>query len=101
VQGAAPPVIKPPEVVRKVDPKYVASAVAERIEGTIRLFGVIQKDGHVGRIAMIRQLDARLDLTSEEALAKWEFTPALRNGVPVDVDAVFEIPFHLAPKLTK
>ena len=22
----------------------------------------------------------------------------LRNGTPMDVDAVFEIPFHLAPK---
>jgi len=55
----------------------------------------------VGRIAVIRQLDDRLDKTSQEALAKWEFTPAFRNGVPVDVDAVFEIPFHLNPKLTK
>jgi len=99
--GAKPPVIRPPEVIRKVDPKYVASAIAERVEGKIRLFGIIQKDGHVGHIAMIRQLDARLDLTAQEALAKWEFTPALRNGVPVDVDAVFEIPFRLAPKLAK
>ena len=99
--GAAPPVIRPPEVVRKVDPKYVASAVADRVEGTIRLFGVIQKDGHVGHIAMIRQLDERLDRTSQEALAKWEFTPATRNGIPVEVDAVFEIPFHLAPRLNK
>ena len=101
VPGAPTPVIRPPEVVRKVDPKYVSSAVADRVEGTIRLFGVIQKDGHVGRIALIRQLDERLDKTSQEALAKWEFIPAMRDGVPVDVDAVFEIPFHLTPKITK
>ena len=97
-EGAAPRVIRPPEVVRKVDPKYVAAAAADRVEGTVRLFGVIGKDGHVGGIVMLRQLDDRLDRSAQEALAKWEFTPALRDGVAVDVDAIFEIPFHLAPR---
>jgi TonB family protein len=97
----APKEMRPPSVVRKVDPKYIAAAAAERVEGTVRLFGVIRKDGHVGGITMIRQLDERLDRSAQEALAKWEFTPALRDGVPVDVDALFEIPFHLAPKLNQ
>jgi TonB family protein len=96
--GGAPLRMQPPEVVRKVDPKYVAAAVAERVEGTVRLFGVIRKDGHVGGIALLRNLDERLDRSAQEALAKWVFTPALRNGVAVDVDAIFEIPFHLAPR---
>ena len=46
----------------------------------------------------MRHLDDRLDRSAQEALAKWEFDPALRDGTPVDVDAVFEIPFHLAPR---
>jgi TonB family protein len=96
--GAAPREMRPPEVVRKVDPKYVAAAAADRVEGTVRLFGVIGKDGHVGGITMLRQLDDRLDRSAQEALSKWEFTPALRDGVAVDVDAIFEIPFHLAPR---
>jgi TonB family protein len=96
--GAAPRQMRPPVVVRKVDPKYIAAAVAERVEGTVRLFGVIGKDGHVGGIALLRQLDERLDRSAREALAKWEFAPALRDGVPVSVDAIFEIPFHLAPR---
>jgi TonB family protein len=96
--GVAPRQMRPPEVVRKVDPKYVAAAAADRVEGTVRLFGVIGKDGHVGGIALLRQLDDRLDRTAKEALSKWEFTPALRDGVAVDVDAIFEIPFHLAPR---
>ena len=95
--GVARREMRPPEVVRKVDPKYVAAAAADRVEGTVRLFGVIGKDGHVGGIALLRQLDDRLDRTAQEALAKWEFTPAMRDGVAVDVDAIFEIPFHLAP----
>jgi TonB family protein len=99
--GGAPRQMRPPEVVRKVDPKYIAAAAADRVEGTVRLFGVIGKDGHVGGIALVRQLDDRLDRSAQEALSKWEFTPALRNGTPVEVDALFEIPFHLAPRLNQ
>jgi TonB family protein len=95
---APPRQMRLPEVLRKVDPKYIAAAAAERVEGTVRLFAVIGKDGHVAGIALLRQLDDRLDRSAQEALAKWEFTPALRNGVAVDVDAIFEIPFHLAPR---
>ena len=40
-------------------------------------------------------------MSAQEALAKWEFAPALRYGVAVDVDALFEIPFHLAPRPTQ
>ena len=62
---------------------------------------MIRRDGHVEQIKLLHHLDDRLDRTAEEALAKWEFAPAARNGVPVDVDAVFEIPFHLAPRPTR
>ena len=90
-----------PVPLRKVDPKYIASAAAEGVAGKVRLFGVIRKDGHVGDIVLLKSLDDRLDRSATEALGKWLFEPALRNGVPVDVDAVFEIPFQLAPKPAK
>jgi TonB family protein len=101
VPGAAPPEVKPPVPLRKVDPKYIAAAAADRVEGKVRLFGVIRKNGHVEGIALLLHLDNRLDASAQEALTKWQFEPALRNGSPVDVDAVFEIPFHLAPRVAK
>jgi TonB family protein len=90
--------MRAPVPLRKVDPKYVAAAAADRVEGIIRLAAVIRKNGHVEQISLVHHLDERLDRTAQEALGKWEFTPAMRDGVPVDVDAVFEIPFRLAPK---
>jgi TonB family protein len=101
VPGAAPMEIKAPVPTHKVDPKYIAAAAAERIEGKVRLFGVIRKDGHVDGIALLHHLDVRLDRSAAEALGQWVFEPALRNGRAVDVDAVFEIPFHLAPRAVK
>ena len=91
-----PQCISPPGVHRKVDPKYVAEAVSERVEGTVRLTAVIRKDGTVGSVELVRGLDARLDRTAQEALAKWQFSPAMRNGEPIDVDILVEIPFRLA-----
>lgn len=91
-------VITPPVVHRKVDPKYIAAAVSERVEGTVRLTAVIRKDGTVGAVELSRGLDERLDRTAQEALAKWQFSPAMRNGEPIDVDILVEIPFRLAPR---
>ena len=93
--------VKPAVPLRKVDPKYVASAVADGLQGAVRLAAVIRRDGRVDRIQLLRHLDNRLDASAMESLAKWEFEPATRNGAPLDVDAVFEIPFRLAPKSSK
>jgi protein TonB len=90
--------IEPPEPLRKVDPKYIASAADERVEGKVRLWAVIGKDGHVGSVTLLSHLDDRLDQSAQEALSKWLFQPARYGGVPVEVDAVFEVPFRLAPK---
>jgi TonB family protein len=98
--GSAP-AIRPPLPLRKVDPKYVQSAVSDRVEGKVRLRAVIRKDGQVDSVVLVQGVDERLDRSAGEALAKWAFEPAMRNGSPVDVDAVFEIPFRLAPKPLK
>ena len=45
--------------------------------------------------------DARLDNSAIAALRKWEFEPARRDGIPVDVDVVIEIPFRLRPPLKR
>jgi TonB family protein len=97
IPGSAP-TIRPPVPLRKVDPKYIRSAVSDRVEGKVLLRAVIRKDGQVESVVLLRGLDDRLDRSAEEALAKWAFEPATRDGSAVDVDAVFEIPFRLAPK---
>jgi TonB family protein len=99
--GAAPLEMRAPDPLHKVDPKYIADAVLERVEGIVRLSAVIRKDGRVESVELLKHLDDRLDKSAEEALGKWQFQPALRDGAPVDVDAVFEIPFRLAPRTTK
>jgi vitamin B12 transporter len=101
VTGSVPADMRPPIAVHKVDPKYIVTAVEERVQGIVRLAAVIRRDGHVQEVELLQHLDERLDRSAKEALIKWVFEPAQRNGVPVEVDAVFEIPFRLAPKSSR
>jgi TonB family protein len=91
--GLAP--VSPPVAHRKVDPKYVASAIADKVEGKVQLFCVVGKDGTVSGIELVRGVDNRLNTSAIEALGKWEFFPATREGEPVAVDVLVEIPFKL------
>jgi TonB family protein len=93
--------MRAPVPTHKVDPKYVASAVAERIEGKVQLSAVIRASGRIDSITVLQHLDDRLDFSATQALQKWEFQPARRDGRPVDVDAIFEIPFRLEPLATR
>jgi TonB family protein len=42
-------------------------------------------------------VDPLLDQNAIEALARWQFRPATREGQPVDLEAVIHIPFHFNP----
>lgn len=98
VPSGPPHELRPPVPIHKVDPKYYPAAIAERVEGKVVLAGVVHTNGRVGLIRILKGVDPRLDVSAGEALLKWEFEPAERNGVPVEVDVVAEIPFQLAPQ---
>jgi len=86
-----------PVPLRKVDPKYPQSAIKQRIDGEVILYAIIRKDGHVDSIQLVRGLDPLLDQNAMEALARWQFRPATREGQPVYLEAVIHIPFHFNP----
>jgi TonB family protein len=87
-----------PVVLRKVDPKYPPTLVAERVEGEVVLYGVIAADGSVGQIQVVRGVDDLLDENARNALAQWKFKPATKAGEPIDVEVIAHIPFHIPPK---
>lgn len=84
-----------PVALRKVDPKYIAAAAAEGVEGKVLLYAVIRRDGRVDQVRLVQGVDERLDASALAAFAKWEFQPSTKNGVPVDLEAVVQIPFRL------
>jgi TonB family protein len=85
-----------PVATRKVDPAYPLELMKQNVQGTVILYGVIHADGSVGAVRVLRSVDERLDRFASEALAKWQFQPATKNGTAVDVEATFWIPFRPA-----
>jgi TonB family protein len=88
--------ISQPAAIRKVDPAYPLQLMKENVSGTVILYAVIHADGTVGNVRILRGVDDRLDRYAGEAVAQWKFTPATKNGNPVDVEATFHIPFRPA-----
>ena len=89
----ASPGLSAPLAVRKIDPAYPTELMRQNVGGTVTLYAVIHADGSVGQVRVLEGADDRLDLYASQALARWEFRPAIRSGTPVEVEAVFQIPF--------
>lgn len=83
-----------PTATRKVDPAYPMELMRQNLAGTVILYAVIHADGTVGSVRVLRSVDDRLDQYAAQAIAKWKFEAASRNGAPVDVEATFWIPFQ-------
>jgi TonB family protein len=83
-----------PAATRKVDPAYPLQLMRENVSGTVILYGIIHADGTVGNVRVLRGVDDRLDRFASQAIAQWQFQPAMKNGSPVDVEATFQIPFR-------
>jgi TonB family protein len=85
-----------PAVTRKVDPSYPMELMHENVSGTVILYAVIHSDGTVGNVRVLRAVDDRLDRFAAQAIRQWQFQPAIKNGVAIDVEATFHIPFKPA-----
>jgi TonB family protein len=89
--------VLPPRIRRKVDPQYSADAMRAKIQGVVVLTAIVQRDGRVTDIRVIRSLDRSfgLDMKAIEAARKWEFYPGTRFGEPVPVLVYLELEFNL------
>jgi protein TonB len=83
-----------PRPLRKVDPGRSEDEELSKLRGLVVLYAVIRKDGGVDKIRVVRSLNPVLDERAMEALKQWKFKPALLGESPVEVQALFGIPFR-------
>jgi hypothetical protein len=62
---------------------------------------VINKEGKFEHVLLLRDLASALEGAILRDVKSWEFKPATRDGVPVDIDVVLEIPFSLPPQIAQ
>ncbi len=86
--------VSTPVAIDKVDPAYPAQLIRDQVEGTVILYAVIHSDGTVGEVRVLEGFQDQLNENARLALLRWHFRPAMKNGVPVDLEAVVQIPFR-------
>ena len=97
-EAAAPsdPDDSPVEIEFKPTPEYSAEAREAGIEGDVLLEVEFSAAGVVRVLRVIEGLGYGLDALAIRAAEQVRFTPAVRNGQPVDTRAVVTIMFRLA-----
>ncbi len=80
----------------QVKPRYPESARRQRVEGTVLLKMRITEQGHVEDVQVERSAGhPELDESAMEAVRRWRFEPARRNGEPVAILVTIPVVFKL------
>jgi len=83
------------KLIHRVQPKYPEIARREHLQGNVRLHTLIDKDGSLKRLYVIKGY-CSLAEASLEAVRQWRYSPTTVNGEPVEVDTEIDVFFQLS-----
>ncbi len=86
--------LRPPQKLVHVAPVYPPLAVATRLEGRVVLDCVIDEDGRVSSVTVLKA-QPLLEAAAVEAVRQWRYRPTLLNGVRVSVLLTVTVDFRL------
>jgi TonB family protein len=89
--------------VKKVPPVFPAAAKAkarannEKIDDSVVLAAVIDKDGTVKDVKVTKSMGSDFDQNAIDAVQQWVYKPYLLNGEPIKVKTSITITYRLLP----
>jgi TonB family protein len=89
--------IRPPKLIRQVDPVYPEIAVNARVEGKVILDVTTDIYGRVQNVKVLRSIPL-LDKAAVDAVRQWVYEPMVINGLPRPVIFTVIVPFELKDK---
>ena len=95
-----PPIFKPaqinPRFTSALQPNYPPGMIREEREGVVTVRVLIGTDGRVKALEAIRADEAAfLEATRKQAVSKWRFLPATRDGAPIESWREMTVRFQL------
>ena len=87
-----------PVLLKDKKPNYPRTAMDARIQGAVEIEAVVQPNGSVGEVRVVRSLDTRYGLDDEavKAAKQWKFKPLkAKDGKPAPVLVTMELSFWL------
>jgi hypothetical protein len=88
------PVVRAPVPFRKLEPVDQAPS-SDRTGARVQFAATLGKNGRLNSITLLTRTTAAVVRVVVDDVTSWEFQPASRDGKPVDVDVVMEIPFNI------
>jgi periplasmic protein TonB len=84
-----------PKPISTPDPEYSEEARKAKYQGVVVLWLIVDQNGNPKQIKVERPLGMGLDQKAIEAVRKWKFEPATKDGQPVAVQINVEVNFRL------
>jgi periplasmic protein TonB len=84
-----------PRAIYDPDPEYSEEARKAKYQGSVLLLAIIGPNGRPRDLRVQRSLGMGLDQKALDAVWKWRFAPALKDGRPVSVAVSIEVDFRL------
>jgi periplasmic protein TonB len=86
--------VQPPKKIVDARPIYPDLARQARVEGTVVLEAILDRNGRVDQVFVVRSVPL-LDSAALDAVRQWRYTPTALNGQPVAVLMTITIRFTL------
>ena len=86
--------VSAPAPIFKVEPEYSEPARKLKAEGVVLLYIVVRPNGFADNFKVLRPMGYGLDEKAIEAVRKWRFTPGMKDGIAVPVEAQIEVNFR-------
>lgn len=87
--------VSPPRCLSCPDPEYVPEARAAKIEGTVVLWAIVNKQGRIENVRIVRPVGLGLDDQAVNTVQRWKLGPGRREGKPVGVYIRIDMKFDL------
>jgi protein TonB len=87
--------VKAPVATNRAKPDYTDAARKAHISGVVVVEAVVNKQGEVEQVKVLKGLPMGLSEQAVEAVKKWRFKPGTLNGEPVDVIFSLTVNFTL------
>lgn len=80
-----------PIVIQRVEPDATKFSHVHRKAGTVLLEALVEADGSVSEVRVVKSLHPEIDPVAADAVRQWRFRPGTRKGQPVPVHYVLSI----------
>jgi len=87
--------IKAPALVKRIEPGYPSIAVSAHLEGVVILEAIVDREGKVNEVTVLRSLHPLLDREAELAVKQWRYSPLVLNGIAERFVVTVTLSFHL------